>query len=460
MRPMPSTSTNFPLPGFSQSTPHPPSPVLRNPTFDDSNIDPVLLNEPRSPFHIRPATVDISVATPTPAFTNKAIDTQDLYYCEERAVGCDWSNGPSAPNTIDLTSFEGFCYPEESPTIVWPGGRFKTKLPCIMRGKKNILENEAKHLEALSHQATLDSAYVEYLSYNVSNHGTETAAVVIDRLQNDRTVVIRGYPYEHVPVETSALRDQFRFQEDVSVVASDAATRLKMKRNPHIAMSLAQFCKGTKDNTRIQCVLDMPAIEQHRPSFMSFLDDGLISHQSLHNYSGRTVIPLDALKASSWVLIHQGLYHTFAHHDADGFCTWTQILSGYKFWVILHPKKLRSAKNGNDIYDANVLYSNDTLRKDGYYGQDTEMAIIYGEPGDIIIMPPGTFHEVYTPCPSVTIGGHFYSYHTLHLTELSRLIHQKSEGGFTNADHQSAGLTIALMMACLPFMKKHGKATC
>lgn len=435
--------------------------VQTNHGFEDSNIDPILLNVSREHMTSPNTAVENPVAPHTPAFTHKAVDTQDLRSYRETAVGCEQTDNPSAPSTpIDLTSFEGFSYPEDSPTVLWPGGRFKTKLPCIMRGKKNILKKEAKHVEAIARQATLDSSYLEYHAYNVFNHDGETAAAVINGLQNNRTVVIRGYPYKHVPVEANALKDHFRFQEDLSVVASNAATRLKIKRNPHKVMSLAHFCQGTKDNGRIQCVLDMPAIEQHRPSFMSFLDDGIISHQNLHNYSGRTIIPLDVLKASSWVLFHQGLYHTFAHHDADGFCTWTQILSGKKFWVILHPKRLKSATNGNDIYGANMLYSSDKLSEDGYYGEATEMAIIYGEPGDIIIMPPGTFHEVYTPCPSVTIGGHFYSYHTLHLTELSRLILRQSKGGLTNADHRSAGLTIALMMACLPFMKKYRKETC
>ena len=433
------------------------SPFQPNHVFDESNIDPTLLSEPRRANTLLHATVEKSVATHTPAFAHKAIDTLDLYSYSERAVGCDQSNNPTSPTVIDLTSFEGFPYPKESPTILWPGGRFQTKLPCIMRGGKNILAKEAQHVQALARQAKLNSPLVGYLAYQDFAQDESIAAAITDKLKDRQTVVVRGYPYKSVPVEADALRARFRFQEDLSVVVSDSATRLKSKTKPHLSMSLAKFCRGTKDNTRIQCVLDMPAIEPQRPSFISFLDDGLLSHQSLHNYSGRSVIPLDTIKASSWVLLHQGLYHTFAHHDADGFCTWTQVSSGVKFWTILRPTKYTTAKDGNDIYDADVLYSSDELGRDGYYGPDTEMAIIYGEPGDIIIMPPGTFHEVFTPCPSVTIGGHFYSYHTLHLTEVSRLIDVASEGGFTNADHSSSGLTMALMMACLPFMKKYRK---
>ena len=64
-------------------------------------------------------------------------------------------------------------------------------------------------------------------------------------------------------------------------------------------------------------------------------------YQLHERYPLRSSIPLNVQKSSSWLIFHQGLYHTYVHHDADGYSTWTQILSGYKFWVMMHPKTIQ-----------------------------------------------------------------------------------------------------------------------
>ena len=65
------------------------------------------------------------------------------------------------------------------------------------------------------------------------------------------------------------------------------------------------------------------------------------------------------------------------------------------------------------------------------------------------IQPPNTWHEVYTPVPSVVRGGHFLSFNALHLTEVSRQFDQAFPRTFTNQDHQSAPLALARMLVVL-----------
>jgi hypothetical protein len=73
------------------------------------------------------------------------------------------------------------------------------------------------------------------------------------------------------------------------------------------------------------------------------------------------------------------------------------------------------------------------------------------------LQPPGSWHEVYTPTPSITQGGHFYTYDSLHLTEFSRSLDLQTKGAFSNQVHPSAGLTIMMMMAALPHLKSYSK---
>lgn len=73
------------------------------------------------------------------------------------------------------------------------------------------------------------------------------------------------------------------------------------------------------------------------------------------------------------------------------------------------------------------------------------------------IQPPGALHEVYTPKPSVTLGGHFYTADTMHLTEVARALDKKTQAKLTNQGHASSQATISIMLAALQFQSKPGK---
>jgi hypothetical protein len=222
-------------------------------------------------------------------------------------------------------------------------------------------------------------------------------------------------------------------------------------------MDLENFCRGTRDNSIVQCVLDMPSLDGEKPPFIKFLDDGHTAYNRVHNsFPARKHIQLDTNKSASWTLLHQGLFFTYAHHDADGYMTWTQILSGYKFWTIILPNNLETYQSRKDLNAAASNLFGGFLANQDYLRTQCKRVVIYAQPGDIIIMPPGTFHEVYTPVPTVTVGGHMYSYNTLHLTELCRSMQKASKGQFTNQDHDSASITLSLMMVALLLIPEQG----
>jgi len=396
----------------------------------------------------------------------------------EKAVGTSSAcKTPLSEGVVDLTSFDGFHYPSESPTVTWPGDRFKTKLPFVPNPDyptQNILEAEATHVENLAKMATLTSGWVKRLQYSHYSNDRELASAIADEIKWGRTVVVSGYPYKPATVDTDDLNLRFNFSPEneshvsgqylifpllifIFITILDAVKRLGNHTNPHIFMTLKEFCDGTWDNSKIQCMLDLPTLDGEVLPFVKFLDDRHTAYNRLHTHSiWRKHRSLDVQKAMSWVLIHQGLYHTYAHHNSDGYSIWMQVLSGYKFWVILRPKSYDSDTNRNQLYDSANLYMEQTPKKDGFYSQESERTLIYTGPGDIIVMAPGTFHKVFTPVPSVTIGGHLYSYNALHLTELSRSLDKKTNEKFTNTSHPSSTLTVALMLAALPLLKDKG----
>ena len=74
------------------------------------------------------------------------------------------------------------------------------------------------------------------------------------------------------------------------------------------------------------------------------------------------------------------------------------------------------------------------------------------------IQGPGQFHEVYTPVPSITSGGHFYSYDTMHLTGATCDFDKATGGDFTNHFHESPLLTMSMMINNMRTEKRTGKS--
>ncbi|CAA7271838.1 unnamed protein product [Cyclocybe aegerita] len=110
--------------------------------------------------------------------------------------------------------------------------------------------------------------------------------------------------------------------------------------------------------------------------------------------------------------MHQALFHTFLHHDTDGFGMWMQVLLGYKLWAFVKHCNLDGCKMFQEYRDTAIDYSNQTRVPHGYYGMESNHFVITAGPGDLIIQPTGVFHEVYTPVPSITLGSHFYRQYT------------------------------------------------
>jgi hypothetical protein len=128
-----------------------------------------------------------------------------------------------AGQVIDLTSFDGFPYPTQSPTVTWPGSRFKTKLPFISHPKNhavNILQDEATHIQNLAMTATLTSEWVINLEYDKYPNDRAFAQAIANETKWGRTVVISGHPFRRASVELDDLNLRFNYVSDSQVWAS------------------------------------------------------------------------------------------------------------------------------------------------------------------------------------------------------------------------------------------------
>ncbi|KKY18767.1 putative domain family histone demethylase specific for h3-k36 [Diplodia seriata] len=95
------------------------------------------------------------------------------------------------------------------------------------------------------------------------------------------------------------------------------------------------------------------------------------------------------------------------HIDSGGGNTWISMLSGRKIWYF--PRAV-------DESTVRLLESADNLHAADYYPRG--WAKLELRPGDALVMPPAFPHAVFTPDPSLAVGGQFYT--APHLTRSLR----------------------------------------
>jgi hypothetical protein len=110
------------------------------------------------------------------------------------------------------------------------------------------------------------------------------------------------------------------------------------------------------------------------------MDHGYQTWAQLHlTKSNREEMQSDVLKARSWGLIHHAMFHTYVHHDAEGYATWVEVDSGLKLWVILRPL------DDTVLPDRLSLYRDQTaFLPDGDYKPTWKPWVIAALPGDVM----------------------------------------------------------------------------
>ena len=87
---------------------------------------------------------------------------------------------------------------------------------------------------------------------------------------------------------------------------------------------------------------------------------------------------MDFVKTRLWGLVHHAMFHTYPHHDAEGYATFVQILSGIKIWVIYRPKI--KPTTWFQLYEKQMKLGAEF----DSYTDDWEGWMITGRPGDIM----------------------------------------------------------------------------
>ncbi|KAG1770829.1 hypothetical protein EV702DRAFT_1202303 [Suillus placidus] len=346
-------------------------------------------------------------------------------------------------NLDHVSGMQGIQVPEDAETVTWSDGHI-TVLPTVMREGQNVLKEDAELTKKLA-EAPTSKPGSEFVAHFDFHHTSRDELILGIRasLGEGKCVVVRGAEKPGPDVlSMEYLEKMYRIQSTMRVDMHDMELRAKESSKPHIAGTVGDLIAGIFNPNEQRCILDC-VISTGLPQYLSALDDGLMAwHRTLQDcpLKGKFVHP-DNFLVNGWGLIHQGGVVTAPHHDSEGQNTFVIGDIGLKIWVWFFYKDskdrrslLQASRSLCDKYDFSQFLA--------------ESVTVY--PGDLIIQPPGQLHSVYTPIPSFTRGGHFYSYETLPSTELSRWLDRCAGLLLTNQAHEHTEETLWRMTAVIP----------
>ncbi|KAH8068964.1 hypothetical protein BXZ70DRAFT_1013389 [Cristinia sonorae] len=199
--------------------------------------------------------------------------------------------------------------------------------------------------------------------------------------------------------------------------------------------------------------------------------EGKLRNQKLSTIRDTPMTPLieqsdDANYASpnghkGYAIIGSAGFLTHLHCDADGYGTCVENPVGTKLWVIVQP---REGRNVREEMNWNVDMVLGTHNNRSYtplevlqkcLSLDIPLAFLVLRPGMMLFQPPGIWHIVLTPEHSISVGDHFLTYDTMHLTEKTLVIQTRTNGDGTNATHMQVIWSISRMVISLARQTHH-----
>ncbi|KAG1720983.1 uncharacterized protein EDB91DRAFT_1256739 [Suillus paluster] len=359
---------------------------------------------------------------------------------------------------LDLTSgVLGNQVPDTSPTITWNDDHI-TVLPAVYNEfDENVCE--AVDIPIIQFMAqfpisALDSRNVVHIPYHGVSRET-LLQVVGNYLSYNKPIVIRGVErHEHYEELTADYLDRnFAISPHRPVCIHDVMLRSMDHVNTTTTGTIDSFFESMTDSTRIQCILDLPLAQTSLPEPLRNIDHGLVYgwNQTTHSVPMQSDVHPENFTVKGWALLHHAGFLTYPHHDAEGTLTWVRMEVGVKFWVIFRPKYHHRNRLHLQQFATKLV---DFTSHKKWLEKHCDGEVIVLRPGDMLIMPPGTIHAVYTPVASFATGGHFYHYMCLHLTELARYIDAEVADSTTNQALEHAVETLRRMMIMVPYLSR------
>ncbi|KAI5999285.1 hypothetical protein EDD15DRAFT_2193947 [Pisolithus albus] len=375
---------------------------------------------------------------------------------------------------------DGISCPEKTPVIEWKKLGINTYAPWFSPTDKKAVEHMAEAERAQEYPHML----VELEYDNSARSARSLMSKIEDAISCGCSVLVRGWEpspplsfmEEDIGLYRPTLSQQVSVQDAVKRARQQARRSKADLSDVHRTVTIKEFIDLAKNEKECLNLLDLPNTQPEIPIFLRPLSDNVNARSMTMNdcylpkegadrgkeFFGVQTIHGDAERLRGWDLMTHGGFLTYPHHDAGGLSTYITVRSGTKVWGYFNVGT-SSTTTRKELFDAwdNILSLDQEMNFKKY-----PMGVVLLEKGDTLIQPPGIPHMVYTPQSGLTSGGHFLSYSTMHLTEVSVAYDcsgcpgKAEERGLvaTNAAHPSLYRYIIWMILALPkFASDHAK---
>ncbi|KAI6016262.1 hypothetical protein BKA83DRAFT_4497885 [Pisolithus microcarpus] len=375
---------------------------------------------------------------------------------------------------------DGISCPEKTPIIEWKKLGINTYAPWFSPIDKKAVEHMAGAARAQEYPCMV----VELKYDNSALSARILMSKIEDAISSGCAVLVRGWEpspslsfvEEDIGLYRPTLSQQVSVQDAVKRARQQARKSKADLSDVHRTVTLKEFIDLAKNKKECLNLLDLPNTQPEIPIFLRPLSDNVNARSITMNdcylpregpdngkeFFGVQTIHGDTERLRGWDLMTHGGFLTYPHHDAGGLCTYITVRSGTKVWGYFNVGT-GSTTTRNELFDAwdEILSLDQEMNFNKY-----PLGVVLLEKGDTLIQPPGAPHMVYTPQSGLTSGGHFLSYSTMHLTEVSVGYDCSKHPGedverelvATNAAHPSLYRYIIWMILALPkFASDHAK---
>lgn len=391
----------------------------------------------------------------------------------------------SWPSDVMLAGREGVEWPADCPKVQWWNG-LRTILPFMRasNGRKIddqfAVEKMAKNPGAWGNPRA-PVVYVKLPPERPRLDGGLMKGGPVDELRDEvdeclnriRVALKKGfsvvvYPYRKTPADEFNEAGIERLCGPLSQVLEwqDAHKRQEWRESsaeetigsfPNIAQrsTLGEFVAKADDPDTCGNLLDLPIFSPGEvPWFISAISDDRFSwsmtkdrgYSAVNNHTGPQDMTHDVWRMLNWILLTMGGFVTYPHHDAEGLATYVGVRDGAKIWTIYAPQEDNMTREEWLTYQTRMMSSGD---RDFAYLDHAEGYNILLTADQYLIMPPGTWHAVYTPVKTVAVGGHFLTMDMLAQTELARTFDLEHGSVSTNTSHDGIERTLCRMALSL-----------
>ncbi|PBK84546.1 hypothetical protein ARMGADRAFT_1088318 [Armillaria gallica] len=313
---------------------------------------------------------------------------------------------------------------------------------------ENLLARDTSFIQKISQTAPIQDQTKGSIRVLTQPFPDKTAlfGILREAASKNQVVVLHNYVpiLAHGELSVEFLQSAYNISPYVEVEEHDSVKKQTDNLNPRTPTTIGQFVRDITDPMKSTMILDLPVPRDTVLAEFHNLDDGSQAMAHTKTLDTATFQLLRELVTDrTWALLHQAGVLTGWHRDTDGKLTIILVDRGCKFWIQIRPRARVTRAEIDLVFEKCLDADEDSL--DDLCADVVDARTLLLLPRDVGLQPAAAIHGVYTPVPTLAKGSSFWSYDSMHITEVTRRHDAHAGDMATNVDHISKNTLIAFI---------------